>query len=436
MVTFKAEVYAHQKKKDGTYNIKIRLTHKGRKKYIATPWYATKDDLTRTTLKLKNQKYIDLTDGLIRKYRNVCDRLGEGIEDMTVEQVLDYIIQEKGERFDLDIIEYGRKAVKEMMEKGHRGNAMSYKVAFDNLVKFLGRDTLSIKEVTAQFLKDWAKWITEQPNVSVGYAPNNYLKRLRAIHNMAKREFNDEDAGIIRIPNSPFSHIELPKLPPVRKRAITAGQMRAIAALDYKTVWHYGNNRFNFAKDLFLLSFFLIGMNVADLYSCVDYKDGRITYMRTKTRNRREDNALMSVKVEPEAVPLVEKYRDPTGKRLFRFYKMYKGTDAFSAAINKGLKDIGRIVGIDDLEFYAARHTWATIAINDVGIDKYTVHTALNHVDETMRVTDIYIKKDWSNIDNANRRVLDFMGIEIKSVEEPLYTKGDPESTILLKQKT
>lgn len=85
---------------------------------------------------------------------------------------------------------------------------------------------------------------------------------------------------------------------------------------------------------------------------------------------------------------------------------------------------------------YIARHTWATIAINDVGIDKYTVHTALNHVDETMRVTDIYIKKDWSNIDNANRRVLDFMGIEIKSVEEPLYTKGDPESTVLLKQKT
>ena len=34
---------------------------------------------------------------------------------------------------------------------------MSYKVAFDNLVKFLGRDTLSIKEVTAQFLKDWGQ---------------------------------------------------------------------------------------------------------------------------------------------------------------------------------------------------------------------------------------------------------------------------------------
>lgn len=37
MATFKAEVYAHQKKKDGTYNIKIRVTHNGEKRYLATP---------------------------------------------------------------------------------------------------------------------------------------------------------------------------------------------------------------------------------------------------------------------------------------------------------------------------------------------------------------------------------------------------------------
>lgn len=54
MATFKAEVYAHQKKADGTYNIKIRVTHKQRKKYLATPWYVGKEDLTRS-LKLKTK---------------------------------------------------------------------------------------------------------------------------------------------------------------------------------------------------------------------------------------------------------------------------------------------------------------------------------------------------------------------------------------------
>lgn len=66
MATFKAEVYAHQKRADGTYNIKIRVIHQKRKKYILTTYYVTKDDLTRTTFKLKNQKYIDATDDMIK----------------------------------------------------------------------------------------------------------------------------------------------------------------------------------------------------------------------------------------------------------------------------------------------------------------------------------------------------------------------------------
>ena len=61
------------------------------------------------------------------------------------------------------------------------------------------------------------------------------------------------------------------------------------------------------------------------------------------------------------------------------------------------------------MEFYAARHSWATIASNEAGVDKYTVHEALNHVDPAMKVTDIYIKKNWSNIDKANRAVIDLV---------------------------
>ncbi|MDR1347696.1 MAG: hypothetical protein LBJ63_04590 [Prevotellaceae bacterium] len=130
---------------------------------------------------------------------------------------------------------------------------------------------------------------------------------------------------------------------------------------------------------------------------------------RKKTRNRRPDNALISIKIEPEIMPLVQKYRDTTGARVFKFYQMYSTCNTFQFAINRGLKLIGNIVGADDLEFYAARHTWATIASNSVGIDKYTIHTALNHVIQEMKVTEMYIKKDWQVIDKANRAVLDYI---------------------------
>ena len=109
---------------------------------------------------------------------------------------------------------------------------------------------------------------------------------------------------------------------------------------------------------------------------------------------------------------MMEKYIDPSGKRVFCFYHHYSSVDAFCAAINKGLKKIGKALGIDDLEYYAARHTWATIAVNDAGVDKYTVHQCLNHVDDSMKVTDIYIRKSWETIDRANRKVLDFIGFK------------------------
>ena len=66
-------------------------------------------------------------------------------------------------------------------------------------------------------------------------------------------------------------------------------------------------------------------------------------------------------------------------------------------------------MGIEDLEYYAERNEWATIAVNQVGIDKYTVHSALNHLDESMRVTDIYIERDFKHENEANKKVLDFV---------------------------
>ena len=116
---------------------------------------------------------------------------------------------------------------------------------------------------------------------------------------------------------------------------------------------------------------------------------------------------------------MFEKYRDPTGQRVFKFYKLYSSMDTFCAALNNGLKRIGAILEIEDLEFYAGRHSWATIALNDASVDKYTVHSALNHVDEGMRVTDIYIRKSYDPIDAANRKVLDLLNLDLPSVDEP-----------------
>lgn len=426
MATFKAEVYAHQKKKDGTYNIKIRVTHNGEKRYLATPYYIYKEDVTQKTFKIKNQHYIDLTDELIRKYRQRCDVWGERLKRVNVDKIVEIITSEDpGERFDLDIVAYARQFVDKLIQEKHEGNAKTYKVAINNLVKFVGRESISIHEINSKFVSDWIAWIKKQPAPSKKSkgerAQSLYPSCLRAIHNQAKEDFNNEDSELIKIPLSPFK--KLPKVPASRKRALEINQVKKIANLEYTKIQQLGNNRFNLAKDVFLLSFALVGMNAVDLYECDTYKDGRIIYQRKKTKNRREDKAEISIKVEPEIQKLVEKYRDPKGERVFCFYHSYSSVDAFSAALNKGLKKIGKLIGVDDLEFYAARHSWATIARNDADVDKYTVHTALNHVDEEMKTTDIYIKKSWDPIDRANRKVLDLVKLDLGNLEEPMTEK-------------
>lgn len=416
MATFKAEVYAHQKKQDGTWNIKIRVTHNQRKKYLATSWFVTKDDLTRS-LKLKNQKYIDYTDELIKSYRTICDRQGERLKGMSVEEVCGLLTggkaaQEEAEHFDLDIVAYGRAHVQRLRETGHVGNALSYEVALNNLVKFVDRESVSVKEVTARFVQDWIDWINRQPAPSKKEkgtrAQSLYPSQLRAILNLAKAEYNDEDAGIIRIPQSPFKRVKLPKVEPSESRAISVEQLLRLWDMEDTEIYQNGQNRWNLARDVFKISFLLLGMNESDLYECEDCKNGRITYQRKKTRSRRQDKAEISIKIQPELEPLLEKYKDPTGQRVFSFYRMYGSIGTFTNAINTGLKKLGASIGEKDLEFYSARHTWATIARNEAGVDKYTVHQALNHVDEKMRITDIYIKKSWEPIDRANRQVLDF----------------------------
>jgi integrase len=403
MTTFKTVIYTHHQKQDGSYNIKIRVTHNRRNKYISTIYFVYKDDLTRS-LKLKNQFYINETNNLIHKYRKICDSFGERLKTMTIEQIVD-ALHENNLGFRLDFIEYGKQIAEKLKSEGRIGTADNYITALNNLMKYTNRKSINISEISVKLITDWIEWIKKQTKGE--RACSLYPGIIRAIYNRARLEFNDEDANVIRIPTYPFKRVKLPAIPVTRKRALDAEHIRRIVALDYDKTTRSKTNRYNLAKDVFILSFGLVGMNAVDLYNCTELHDGRLYYNRSKTKSRRHDKAEMSVKIEPEITHLLEKYKDTEGKRVFCFYKLYATVNNFSSALNKGLKKIGDQLNITDLEFYAARHSWASIARNDLNIDKYTIHAALNHVVEEMKVTDIYLKKDWSHVDNANRKVLD-----------------------------
>ena len=393
MATFKAIVSSYLKD-DNTRNVLIYVYHKGKKRYPATNYFLSKDDLTKS-MKIKNQMYIDALDEILKKCRTRCNDNASRIGDMEVDQVVELVLdiiegrEETNKAFRLNFIEYGKKYIESLEEQNISGNSKVYKVALNNLEKFVGRDSLDINEITTRFVNDWIKWIRERPSnrVKGGRAESLYPETIRSLHNLAKDEYNNEDIGDIKIPLSPFKKARIPELPGKIDIDLSVEDLRAIHNLPYTESDYPGNNKFNLAKDVFMLSFMLIGMNIADLYNCTNYSKGRITYYRTKVKNRREDMGLFSVKVEQEVLPLINKYRDPSKQRVFNFYKMYSSVDTFTAAVNglsrknkkgkmfyTGLKKVGEAIGVKGLKFYSARHTWATITRNNVGIDKYTVH--------------------------------------------------------------
>lgn len=418
MLTFKAEILKNKQKSDGTYNVKIRMTYNREVKRLATNIFVRQEDLTKS-FKLKNPKFIQEADAIVRHYQEECTKLQIDINHYILDEIITLLKGEQKKSQEIDFIQFSREWIAHATIKG----AENYTSAINAFVQFLGKDKLVIQQLTTSLLKEFIDYLVRKREERIKMfkkqgkrIPSNrvvslYLGSIRHLFNEAKKQYNDYDRDIILIPHSPFENFKTPKQKAIRKRAISAEDILRIYKMPYlldgKGREKVG--RFNLAKDCFILSFGLIGMNSADLYSCEEIKDDIITYYRAKTSERRNDKAKMKVKLTGIIKPLVEKYRDRTGKRVFNFYKHYSTADGFNKAINYGLKQIGEILQIDDLEYYAARHSWATLAVNKAGIDKYTVHAALNHIDEAMKVTDIYIERDFKIENEANSKVLKYV---------------------------
>lgn len=419
MLTFRVEIRKKELKKDGTYNVKIRMTHNREVKRLSTNIFVRPSDLSKS-FKLKNPVFIKEADTLVRQYQKICATLPLEASTYSIDEILAYIKLEQEKKKGIDFIQF----CKEWLEKTEVKGKKNYKTALNAFVVYVGKNSLSTNQVTKDLLTGFMEYLLKKrfervvelkkqgKRIPSNRAISLYLGSIRHLFNEAKKKYNDYDRGIILISNSPFENFEVPKQEATRKRALPPEVIRKIWELPYILNAANGKERichYNLAKDCFILSFCLIGMNSADLYNCSELKDGVITYYRTKTADRRQDRAKMQVHVSPMIIPLVHKYIDFTRKRVFSFYHQYSTANNFNRAINAGLKEIGKLLNIDDLEYYAARHSWATLAINKVGIDKYTVHAALNHIDETMRVTDIYVERDFVNENKANAKVVKYV---------------------------
>lgn len=271
-----------------------------------------------------------------------------------------------------------------------------YQCTLDKIVREYG-DDLSFDVVNYVWLENFDRSMRESDIYNrrgevlrTGMATNAraiHLRNIRAVFNKAI------DEEMIGLELYPFRRFKIEK-ERTRKRAVSLAQLRALFDYPCETAAE------EWAVDVARLIFYLIGINMVDLFNLEEYDGGYIHYRRAKT------GTLYSIKVEPEAAALLEKYRGR--EHLLNFRERFKRIQSFKAKINQTLKGIAsKDPRIPVMTSYTFRHTWATLAA-ELDIPKETIAAGLGHA-QNATVTDVYIDFNRKKVDAANRRVLDYV---------------------------
>lgn len=406
--TVSAVIYNHYKKKDGTYNVKIRLSHKRKRTFINTQHYVSKRQIDEG-LNITD----DIVNGALNKtldtYRQTISKLGNGLFTLSCEELKNLL---KANSTNINFIKFCDDHILKLRNGNRIGTANNHRTVRNSLVDYFKSDFVPIIDINSNMLLKYEDYLRSGRTMKrinkVGKnciikkkglsdsGLHNHMRDLRTLFNATCAFYNNEDIGLYQIEHKPFKKYKVGSAPLTKKRNLSIDEIKCIRDCETKP-----GSRAELAKELFMLSFYLCGINAVDLYNCTveNIDNGRINYNRSKTKGKRKDDAFISIKITKKSRPLLKKY---LGRLSYR-YKTYVGLDA---AINDGMKQLRLITGIKNVTFYYARHTFANTARNNCKLSKDDVSLALNHVDQAHKLIDIYLDKDWTIVDKVQRKVL------------------------------
>jgi integrase len=415
VVTFKPIVVQGNRRRDGTWAVYIRLTFKGVSRRIPTNLAATAADLTRTG-RIKSADLLEKANSLVSRMRAALQDLTLfELESWDADRVVGRIRERLGaETFRLDFFAWADKYIKGKTPSTRR----TYDQALGALERYLGRRELDVNAITRSLLLGFVDYVNTEPKIHTGrpgeWAPTErakipgaaaarHVQKLGHIFRAARDRYNDEDSGAILIQRSPFDTLRLPV-------PVSTGGQRSIGAEAMQRVIlaRPEDRKDQIALAAFVVSFCTMGANLADLWAAAPPSGDVWTYNRQKTRERRADGAQMRVTIKDPALPFIALLRDATRQNgalwLPGLRELASTKDICTTKVNARLRAWADREGLPGFTFYAARHTWATLA-RRAGVEKATVDECLGHVGD-FALTDIYAERSWELLDAANDKVL------------------------------
>lgn len=324
----------------------------------------------------------------VERLTRIIQRLdARGIEYMA-DDVVDEFNRYSGE---YSLFNYMESLIVKMKQNGRNGTADNYRSTLNSFKKFRENEDVMLDAINTELIENYEAWMKNR-----GIAPNTtsfYMRILRAAYNRAVDEDIIDD-------KSPFRRVYTGTEKTV-KRALPFKMIKQIKQLDLALT-----PEVDFARDMFMMSFYLRGMSFVDMafLKKSDLRNGSVIYRRRKTGQQ------LTIAWEAPMQQLLDKYPENKSDYLLPIIrntgindrKAYKNV---GYNINYNLKHVAKLIGLNaPLTLYVARHSWATAA-KQQGASVATISEALGHDNET--TTQIYLASlDTSAVDTTNARLL------------------------------
>ena len=324
-----------------------------------------------------------------RRFQQIFNRLLSSNKTFTT----DDIVQEfQNQASEITLFNYMNNMISRFWKQGQYRTSETYSSTLNSFSEFRNGVDLYFEDMDSDLLLAY-----EYHLKSKSLSPNTisfYMKRLRAVYNKAIDDGFVENKNLFR---RVFTSSEK-----TVKRAISLKHIKKLKNLDLS----YSVSK-EFARDIFLFSFYTRGMSFVDIAYLQekDLKGNVLTYRRKKT------GQLLNIQWEHCMQEIVNKYSSSTiSPYLLPIIKRPEGNvrkqyQNVQSLINRNLKNIGKDLNLPiPLTMYCARHSWASIA-RSVGIPISIISEGMGHDSES--TTQIYLASlETQVIDKANRKIL------------------------------
>lgn len=393
MATIKLAVLKHTKSKDGSYKIRISIGHRSETHYIVTPYSvnALSEFDNGIVVRVPNAHEINIKlRNLLNDYEERLERINSP-EDYTCKELRDLLKSMRTHSSKITFKQVSEQYQKELIEDGRGSYAGMLQNSLRLFFEFTGGDVF-LSEISTITISEFERWL-KRKGVSQTYISMT-LSMTRTIVNRAIR------MQLVTYSVHPFAYWKRPAVPE-RELDISVEDVRAIRDAQPRL------KKQRIARDIFMLSYYLGGINLIDLLE-IDFRGVSVLeYTRHKSRNMKLSDKRISFTLQPEAKELISKWMNRNTGRLDFGYKFsYKN---FLAYVTRSIKSLAKDIDIQDYRkvcYYTARKSFVQHGF-DLGISLEVLEYCIGQSVKNNRPIFNYLKIMRKHADVAFRQILD-----------------------------